>query len=149
MIPIYSSWQPCPWNNLLISMKNWMIYGHLMIRSEPSRFTDYITVFFSLQQFFDSKINITIHDYHTQIYVLALYNLIQPTISLEMPVPSQSHYGFHNFPFLTDFVCLYTYEFWLSLCKIPLSSVILLYTLIDIHVHVCEDMHVCRIYTYR
>ena len=22
----------------------------------------------------------------------------QPTISLEMPVPSQGHYGFHNFP---------------------------------------------------
>jgi hypothetical protein len=25
-------------------------------------------------------------------------NLIQPTISLEMPVPSQGHYGFHSFP---------------------------------------------------
>jgi hypothetical protein len=37
--------------------------------------------------------------------------LIQPTISLEMPVPSQGHYGFHSFPLLTDFVCLYTYEF--------------------------------------
>jgi hypothetical protein len=24
---------------------------------------------------------------------LALYDLIQPTISLEMPVPSQGHYG--------------------------------------------------------
>jgi hypothetical protein len=22
----------------------------------------------------------------------------QPTISLEMPVPSQGHYGFHSFP---------------------------------------------------
>jgi hypothetical protein len=35
----------------------------------------------------------------------------------------------HNnivFPLLTDFVCLYTYEFWLSLCKIVRSSVILL-----------------------
>jgi hypothetical protein len=29
---------------------------------------------------------------------LALQNLIQPTISLEMPVPSQGHYGFHSFP---------------------------------------------------
>jgi hypothetical protein len=28
----------------------------------------------------------------------ALYNLIQPTISLEMPAPSQDHYGFHSFP---------------------------------------------------
>jgi len=27
---------------------------------------------------------------------------------------------------LTDFVCLYTYEFWLSFCKIVRSSVILL-----------------------
>jgi hypothetical protein len=24
--------------------------------------------------------------------------LIQPTISLERPVPSQGHYGFHSFP---------------------------------------------------
>jgi hypothetical protein len=30
--------------------------------------------------------------------VLALYNLIQPTISLEISVPSQGHYGFHSFP---------------------------------------------------
>jgi hypothetical protein len=29
---------------------------------------------------------------------LALYNLVQPTISLEMPVPSHGHYGFHSFP---------------------------------------------------
>jgi hypothetical protein len=29
---------------------------------------------------------------------IALYNLIQPTISLEMPVLSQDHYGFHSFP---------------------------------------------------
>ena len=42
-------------------------------------------------------------------------------ISLEMPVPSQGH-----FRLLTDFVCLYNYEFWLSLCKIVRSSVILL-----------------------
>jgi hypothetical protein len=29
---------------------------------------------------------------------LALYNLIQPTIALEIPVPSQGYYGFHSFP---------------------------------------------------
>ena len=33
---------------------------------------------------------------------------------------------FTVFRLLTDFVCLYTYEFWLSLCKIVWSSVILL-----------------------
>ena len=32
---------------------------------------------------------------------------------------------FTVFRLLTDFVCLYTYEFWLSLCKIVRSSVIL------------------------
>jgi hypothetical protein len=34
----------------------------------------------------------------TQAGGVALLNLIQPTISLEMPVPSQGHYGFHSFP---------------------------------------------------
>jgi hypothetical protein len=33
------------------------------------------------------------------------------TISLEMPVPSQGHYVFTFFRLLTDFVCLYNYEF--------------------------------------
>ena len=33
---------------------------------------------------------------------------------------------FAVFRLLTDFVCLYNYEFWLSLCKIVPSSVILL-----------------------
>ena len=58
-----------------------------------------------------------------------MWHHIQPTISLEMPVPSQGHYGFHSFPVVfspTDFVCIYTYEFLLSLCKIVRSSVILL-----------------------
>jgi hypothetical protein len=33
---------------------------------------------------------------------------IQPTISLEMPVPSQRHYGFHSFP-VVDLFCLFIY----------------------------------------
>ena len=37
---------------------------------------------------------------------LTLWNLIQPTISLEMPVPSQGHYRFHNFP-VVDWFCLF------------------------------------------
>ena len=39
---------------------------------------------------------------------LAPYNMIQPTISLEMPVPSQGHCGFPVFQLLTDFACLLT-----------------------------------------
>ena len=27
-----------------------------------------------------------------------LQYIVQPTMSLEMPVPSQGHYGFHSFP---------------------------------------------------
>jgi hypothetical protein len=38
---------------------------------------------------------------------------------------------FTVFRLLTDFVCLYNYEFWLSLCKIVRSSVILLLPLFD------------------
>ena len=49
-----------------------------------------------------------------------------------MPLPSQGHYVFTVFRFLTDFVCSYTYEFWLSLCKIARSSVILLLPLFSI-----------------
>jgi len=37
---------------------------------------------------------------------------------------------------LTDFVCLYTYEFWLSLWKIVRSSVILLLPLFVLDQHV-------------
>jgi hypothetical protein len=39
---------------------------------------------------------------------------------------------FTVFRLLTDFVCLYNYEFWLSLCKIVRSSVILLLPLFAI-----------------
>ena len=38
---------------------------------------------------------------------------------------------FTVFRLLTDFVCLYSYEFGLSLCKIVRSSVILLLPLLD------------------
>ena len=37
-------------------------------------------------------------DVRVSLTFTSLYNLIQPTISLEMPVPSQGHYGFHSFP---------------------------------------------------
>jgi hypothetical protein len=39
---------------------------------------------------------------------------------------------FSVFRLLTDFVCLYNYEFWLSLCKIVRSSVILLLPLFTV-----------------
>ena len=39
---------------------------------------------------------------------------------------------FTVFRLLTDFVCLYNYEFWLSLCKIVQSSVILLLPLFTV-----------------
>jgi hypothetical protein len=42
---------------------------------------------------------------------LALQNLIQPTISLEIPVPVRVITVFTVFRLLTDFVRLYTYEF--------------------------------------
>ena len=62
-----------------------------------------------------------------------------------MPVPSQGHYGFHSFRLLTDFVCLYNYEFGLSLCKIVRSSVILLLPLLNITYSAIETKEVARI----
>jgi hypothetical protein len=38
----------------------------------------------------------------------------------------------NKYRLLTDFFCLYTYEFWFSLCKIVRSSVILLLLLLPI-----------------
>ena len=42
---------------------------------------------------------------------------------------------FTVFRLLTDIVCLYNYEFWLSLCKIVRSSVILLLPLFNWETH--------------
>ena len=36
--------------------------------------------------------------YWSIVYFCLSMILIQPTISLEMPVPSEGHYGFHSFP---------------------------------------------------
>jgi len=51
---------------------------------------------------------------------------------MEMPVPGQAIAVFPVFPLLTDFVCLLTYEFCLSLWKIARCSVILLLPLLPV-----------------
>ena len=73
--------------------------------------------------------------------VLALSNMIQPNISLEMPVPSQGHYCVHSFP-VVDWFCLFIWLWvWLSLCKIVWSSVILLLPLSQLRILtiICRD----------
>jgi hypothetical protein len=51
---------------------------------------------------------------------------------------------FTVFRLLTDFVCLYTYEFWLSLCKIVRSLVILLLPLFVQHLLLlCSGCYIC------
>jgi hypothetical protein len=47
---------------------------------------------------------------------------------------SSTKLSFTVFRLLTDCVCLYTYEFWLSLCKIVRSSVILLLPLFSVFI---------------
>jgi hypothetical protein len=49
-------------------------------------------------------------------------------------IPSQGHYGFPSFRLLTDFVCLYTYEFWLFPWKISWISVMLL---LPLFIYIC------------
>ena len=48
---------------------------------------------------------------------LSPLNLIQPTISLEMPVPSQGHYGFYSFPVVDWFIYLWVLTFPLADCS--------------------------------
>jgi hypothetical protein len=48
------------------------------------------------------------------------------TAETNQPTNFRAYTVFTVFRLLTDFVCLYNYEFWLSLCKIVRSSVILL-----------------------
>ena len=67
-----------------------------------------------------------------------------------MPVPIWCLYQvsvitvFTVFRLLTDFVCLYNYEFWLSLCKIVRSSIILLLPLLNalsmFMLFICDNM---------
>jgi hypothetical protein len=59
--------------------------------------------------------------FHIYIKERQLYNSSRGTFTV-----------FTVFRLLTDFVSLYTYEFWLSLCKIARSSVILLLPLFSL-----------------
>ena len=63
---------------------------------------------------------------------LAPSNLMQPAISLEIPVPRSLQFSQFSGCW-TDFVYLYTYEFLLPLWKIVRSSVILLLPLFMEH----------------
>jgi hypothetical protein len=58
------------------------------------------TIWFQMRCWMTSCLN---HDY-------LIKNLIQPTISLEMPVPSQVHCGFPSFP-VVDWFCLFV-DLW-------------------------------------
>jgi hypothetical protein len=53
--------------------------------------------------------------------------------------------SFDVFRLMTDFFCLYTYEFWFSLCKIARSSVILLLLLFTIR---CEKYITAKTFTW-
>ena len=53
---------------------------------------------------------------------------------------------FTVFRLLTDFVCVYTYEFWLSLCNIVWSSIILLLPLLTITYRLSWNAEVNKTY---
>ena len=58
-------------------------------------------------------------------------------------------YVFTVFRLLTDFVCLYNYEFWLSLCKIVRSSEILLLPLLYVSYNFTFLMRVYFVFVAR
>jgi hypothetical protein len=74
------------------------------------------------------------------IYIYIYIFLMQPTISLEMPVPSQGHYGFHNF-LVVDWFCLFIY-LWVLIYFIFLvfPCFILLFVLV-----ICAFFHTCML----
>jgi hypothetical protein len=68
------------------------------------------------------------------IYPTSFVSTGQPYTNTQNCAKSSKNYPswLSDFRLLTDFVCLYTYEFWLTLCKIVRSSVILLLPLFTI-----------------
>jgi hypothetical protein len=76
------------------------------------------------------------------LFLIFLRCRFQVKVITKLPNSEQSYKGtlyqvrvitvFTVFRLLTDFVCLYNYEFGLSLCKIVRSSVILLLPLLEI-----------------
>ena len=73
--------------------------GREKYQMEPKR---YYLPLYSTVQTSTSRVNATFK-------IRVITNLpIQPIISLEMPVPSQGHYGFHSFP-VVDWFCLFIY----------------------------------------
>jgi hypothetical protein len=72
---------------------------------------------------------------------LAPYNLIQPTISLEMPLPSQGHCGFPSFP-VVDWFCvfvdLWVLTFHLEDCSMFGNFVITLIVHLELMSYACR-----------
>ena len=69
---------------------------------------------------------------------LAPWNLIQPTISLEIPVPSQGHCGFPTFP-VVGWFCLFVdfpevLPFLLDDCSVFGNFVITLICMLEVFV---------------
>jgi hypothetical protein len=74
-------------------------------------------------------------------FILIYYVYPMWPVSLDCPFLNTTSV----FRLLTDFVCLYTYEFWLSLCKIVRSSVILLLPLFSLLITYikCQCIYFC------
>ena len=104
---INSPWNVCP-----------LSFGQGLHRQYPCLWKPhYLVVFFCLFGFF-------LHQYHRFYLVnilLHFYFRVQVPLKCQVSVITV----FTVFRLLTDFVCLYNYEFWLSLCKIVRSSLIL------------------------
>ena len=64
-------------------------YIDYVLSLNNSRFGDFVDRIYPIE--------LRIKDIHGWHIGNVLLDMIQPTISLEMPVPSQGHYGFHSF----------------------------------------------------
>ena len=78
-----------------------------------------------------SPVNIWVLSLRSFRHTISFYLCLVTMDSVQKWVKNRVITVFTVFRLLTDFVCLYNYEFWLSLCKIVRSSVILLIPLFN------------------
>jgi hypothetical protein len=97
----FSRWQTLPAEPLSIIARSGMKYTN-----NKNNISEILKVYIinsiTKSYILNIKIRTLVTEYALTIKLVGVpptrLTLIQPTISLEMPVPSRGHYGFHSFP---------------------------------------------------
>jgi hypothetical protein len=123
----YIRWNNNTWHAFKLKLRFSCIINHLL---KDSRYS--INIFTS---HIDKKISLTFFLTSLSLYIFTIWKCIAYNRFCRDGIYFDNITVFTVFRLLTDFVCLYNYEFWLSLCKIVRSSVILLLPLSSNYSH--------------